>query len=164
MSVDCQERLNCARLKTFQQFDDNFCWRKVVQNQEQLLRHVLDVVMPLFSRFKLKDNFPMVLEYRASTLVNNMIIFELFCVLLPEQIHYDPLHLMQLFGNGLFTTIISPCGTARDEWKAIMLLHFYKYRKTSFHHHAKGVYMIYNRLMANLHKYTHGWWFNDKLS
>jgi hypothetical protein len=63
----------------------------------------------------------------------------------------------------MFTTVIAPCGTARDEWKSIMLLHFYKYQKTSLHHHAKGVYMLYTRLMASLHKYTHGWWFNDKM-
>jgi hypothetical protein len=125
------------------------------------MEHVLDVVYPLFTRYKAREPFPHVIEYRAITLVNNIILYELFCLMLPEQIDYDPLHAMQLLGNGLFTAVIGPCGMSRECWKTVLVYHLYRYRKKTFLDHGKGVYKTYNRLVANLRGYDKSYWYKD---
>jgi hypothetical protein len=58
------------------------------------MEHVVEIVMPMFKKYKYKQYFPSVSEYRASMIVSNIIYFELFCLLIPEQINCDPLNIM----------------------------------------------------------------------
>lgn len=107
------------------------------------MEHVVEIVMPLFQRYKFRQYFPHLIEYRASTLVNNIIMYEFFCLLVPDQIRNEPLNVMQMRSNGLYTTILSPCGHSKEEFKLVMFLHFYKYRKENSEFHGKGIYLLY---------------------
>jgi hypothetical protein len=57
------------------------------------MRHLLDIVMPMFKRLPYKTFMPLVKEYRVSMVLTNMILYELICLLVPHQIAFDPLHL-----------------------------------------------------------------------
>jgi hypothetical protein len=63
------------------------------------MKYIVELIMPMFKKYKYQgyvhdDYFPIVKEYRLSLMVSNLILFELFCLLLPEKIIVDPLNIL----------------------------------------------------------------------
>lgn len=109
-----------------------------------LSRHILDLLRYFFSRFK--NMIPNLIEYRLSMLARNLIAFEVFELISPEDIQVDVYDLMLLRGNGLYTAYFSPCGLNQITEKYIRNYHCAHDRTHKKQYHSSQILPVLTKL------------------
>jgi len=83
----------------------------------KVMAYVNKVLEDQFKKYSLMTHMPMLVSYRLGMLVRNIVFYELFCLLAPEEINFDLFSMIRLRGCGLYSAYFSPCGTNKNYFR-----------------------------------------------
>lgn len=88
------------------------------------MQQLAQICKYLFNNLAYKAYLPNVIEYRLQLLLYNMIVFELFCMMVPHLVDINPFNIIKLQSNGFTTAYIAGCGQVRRRLIGLLKEHF----------------------------------------